>query len=99
MGSNVAYYDRIIIGSGQNIAIGVASVQSAAVGLATFAVRVSALGNCHIRIDTNPTAVATDFLLKASDPGVTLGIRPGEKIAVIQDGAGTGNLNIVELTH
>lgn len=99
MGSAVAYYDLIVPGSGQNLTIGAASVASAAVGVATYAVRVTATGNCHITRGTAPVATAIDFLLKATDPGITIGIRPGEKIAVIQDAASTGTLNIVEITH
>jgi len=90
---------RPIPGTGQNVAIGAASVQSAAIGSQTFAVRLTALGNCHIAVGQNPTATATDLLLKATDPSIVLRIGPGEKIAVIQEGAATGNLNIIELTH
>jgi hypothetical protein len=39
------------------------------------------------------------MLIKASDPPIMLKVAPGEKIAVIQDGASTGTCNIIEVTH
>ena len=45
-----------------------------------------------------PVAVATDMLIKASDPPWVIKVAPGEMIAVIQDGASTGTLNISEQT-
>lgn len=90
---------RPIEGAAQNVAVGAASVQSTVLGAATYAVRVSTTGDCHIRFGQNPTALGTDLLLKASDPGAIFRANPGEKIAVIQNAASTGTLNIVELTH
>jgi hypothetical protein len=90
---------RPIAGSGKTLAIGSSSVASAAVGTQTYAVQLSALGNCHVAIGPNPTATANDMLVKASDPPLIVKVAPGDKIAVIQDGTATGNLNIVELTH
>lgn len=90
---------RPIAGTGQNLTLGAASVQSTAFGSNTFAVYVSSTGNCHIRLGTAPTAVATDMLVKATDPPLLLKVAPGEKIAVIQDGASTGTCNIIEVTH
>jgi len=90
---------RPIAGTGQNLTLGAASVQSTAFGSNTFAVYVSSTGNCHIRIGTAPVAVATDMLVKATDPPLLLKVAPGEKIAVIQDGASTGTANIIEVTH
>jgi hypothetical protein len=60
---------------------------------------VSTTGNCHLRLGNAPVAVATDMLIKASDPPIMLKVAPGEKIAVIQDGASTGTCNIIEVTH
>jgi hypothetical protein len=60
--------------------------------------RISATGNCHVNIGTAPVATATDMLVKASDPPWVVKVAPGEKIAVIQDGASTGTLNISEQT-
>lgn len=90
---------RPIVGSGQNLTIGAASVASNAVGLHTYAVQLSATGNCHVRIDSSPVAVATDMLIKSTDDPLQVKVGPGDKIAVIQDAAATGTLNIVELTH
>lgn len=91
---------RPIAGSGQNIVIGASSVQATnAVGDNAQAIQISSTGNCHVAIGTNPTATSSDMLVKASDPPLVIRVTPGEKIAAIQDGASTGNLNIVEMTH
>lgn len=89
---------RPIAGTGQNLTTGAASVVSTAFGTNTFAVYVSATANCHIRLGTAPVAVATDMLIKASDPPIMLKVAPGEKIAAIQDTA-SGTVNIIEVTH
>lgn len=88
---------RTIEGSDKVVAIGAASVQSTAVGASTYGVLLSCTSNCHIQFGMNPTATASSWLLKSTDPGLILGIAPGEKIAVIEDSA-VGNLYIVELT-
>lgn len=90
---------RPIAGTGQTLAIGAASVASAAFGPGVQMIMVSATGNCHIAIGSAPTAVATDLLIKATDPPLALKIAPGDKIAVIQDGTATGNLYVVQATH
>jgi hypothetical protein len=90
---------RPIAKTGQNLTLGSASVASTAVGANTFAVQLSATGNCHVALGTAPVALGTDMLVKATDDPLVVKIAPGEKIAVIQDGASTGTLNIVELTH
>lgn len=102
MGWTVIDVVRPIAGSGQNITIGAASVPSAVLGATSNAqvVLLSAIGgNCHVAIGTAPVATATDMLIKASDPPIGIRIGNGEKIAVIQDGASTGTLNIIEATH
>lgn len=90
---------RPVAGTGQTLAIGAASVSSTAIPAGTFYVRLSATGNCHVQVGTAPTAVSTDMLVKATDPPVFVRVQPGEKIAVIQDAASTGNLNIIGVTH
>lgn len=85
--------------AGQNLTVGAASVQSAALSSATYAVRLSTTGDCRIRFGQAPVAVGTDLLLKATDPGAVFRSSPGEKIAVIQNAASTGVLSITELTH
>lgn len=92
-------YSHLIAGTGQNVAIGAASVQSAAVGPQTHAVRVVATGACHIETGPNPTATAASALIAANTHGEYFKVSPGDKVAVIQDGAATGNLNIVELSR
>lgn len=82
--------------AGQNLTFGAASVTSTAFGTQTYAIRVSCItSNCHVRIGS--VAVATDMLVKASDPPQYISARPGETLSVIQDAAG-GTLNVVELT-
>lgn len=99
MGWTVTAPKRPIAGTGQNLTLGAASVVSAAVAASTQMVRLSATGNCHVAVGQAPTAVATDMLVKASDPPMVIRVGGGEKIAVIQDGTATGTLNIVEMTH
>jgi hypothetical protein len=90
---------RHIAGTGQNLTIGAASVASTAVGSQTYAIRVTATGNCHISIGQAPTATATNALIKATDVPEIIACSPGDKVAVIQDAASTGTLNIIEMTH
>ena len=89
---------RSVEGNDQKVAVGAASAASAAVGAQTYAVLLSTSTNCHIAFGTAPVATTSNWLLKATDPGLVLGIAPGEKIAVIQDTAG-GSLYIMELTQ
>lgn len=90
---------RPIPGKGQNVTVGASSTQSTAFGAQTYAVQISSTGSCHIEVGTAPTATATSMLVKSTDPPMQIRVAPGEKIAVIQDGASTGNCNIAELTH
>lgn len=85
--------------AGQNLTIGATSVASAAFDQYTQFIQISATGNCHVKLAGAPIAVATDMLIKATDMPLVLRVGNGEKIAVIQDGASTGTLNIVEVTH
>ena len=86
--------------AGQNLTLGATSVQSAAVNSQTYMVRLSSTGNCHVAIGMNPTATATDMLVKATDGPWLVKVAPGEKIAVIQDASGDNGkiLNISEQT-
>jgi|SRR5215475_1910389 len=84
-------------GASQNVAIGAASAASTALSAETFQIRIAATGNCHFRVgDGAPTALATDSYLPS---GVVeyITVTPGQKIAVIQDGAATGNLSVTEM--
>jgi hypothetical protein len=91
-------FSHLQAGTGKNVAIGAASVQSAAVGAQTYAIRVVATGACHIETGPNPTATATSALIAANAHGEYFKVSPGDKVAVIQDGTATGNLNIVEMS-
>lgn len=90
---------RPVAGTGQTLAVGAASVASAAIPPGTFYVRLSSTGNCHVQVGGAPVATSTDMLVKATDPPVIIRVQPGEKIAVIQDAASTGNLNLIGVTH
>lgn len=87
----------LLAGTDQKVTFAASSVQSAAVGNYTYAVILSTTATCHIAVGVNPTATATTYLLKATDPSLILGIKPGEKVAAIQDTAG-GSLFMTELT-
>jgi hypothetical protein len=69
---------------------------STAFAVGTYAVLVTTSSAAHIRVGSNPTAVITDFLLKAGDPPLVVGVAPGQKISVIQDTAG-GSMYLVEV--
>lgn len=92
-------FSHLQAGTGQNVAIGAASVQSAAVGPQTHAIRIASTGSCHVETGPNPTATATSALIAANAKGEYFKVSPGDKIAVIQDGSSTGNCNIVELSR
>lgn len=87
-----------MLGASQNVAIGASSTQSTAVGTQTRAVRIASTGNCHIAIGQNPTATATSTYIAANIVSEVFRCYPADKVAVIQDGASTGNCNITELT-
>lgn len=90
---------RPIPSTGQTLALGAASVASSAFTNTTQFIQVSSLGNCHIEIGMTPVATANSLLVKATDDPLVVRVGPGEKLAVIQDGASTGNLNVVEMTY
>lgn len=68
----------------QTVAIGGASVQSAAFNALTRFVRVHTDAICSIRFGSNPTVVATDARLAANQTEY-FGVNPGDKIAVISN--------------
>jgi hypothetical protein len=92
-------FKHLLAGTGQNVTIGAASVQSTAIGAQTHAIRIVATGACHIETGPNPTATASSALIPANQRGEVFKVSPGDKVAVIQDGASTGTLNIVELSR
>lgn len=88
---------RTIPGSDQAVAFtSAASAQSAAI-VTGYAVLLSCTQNVHIEVGVNPTATASTWMLKSTDPGLIIGLSPGEKIAVRGDTA-SGTLYMVELT-
>lgn len=89
---------RLLDHNVQAIAFTATAATSTAFGSATYAILLSTSSNCHIRITTAGTAATTsDWLLKSTDPGLFLGVMPGEKISVVEDTA-TGTLYVAELT-
>lgn len=92
-------YGRLIPGSGHNVTLGSASVQSTAVGEQTYAVRIVSTGACHVDVGPNPIATAASALIAANRVGEFFKVQPGDKVAVIQDGSATGTCNIIEMTR
>lgn len=68
----------------QNVAIGVASAQSAAFDGNTKFVLVHTDAICSIKFGANPTAVATEARMAAGETRF-YGVKPGDKVAVIQN--------------
>lgn len=86
-----------IIQPSENVAIGGGSLQSAAAPVGTTHVRLACTGACHVIFNSaNPTALATSLLLSSTNPEV-YPIGAGQKVAVLQDAAVTGNLNVTFL--
>ena len=92
---NGAQIQALGIGAVQNVAIGAASVQSAAVSSSTRIVRVASTVDCWIIEGASPTVSATTGAFLPSGAPEYIRINPGDKIAVIQ-ASGAGSLNIVE---
>ena len=89
-----------LYGAAQSLAVGAASVQSAAfAGSSTF-VRVCSDVSCRIAFGANPTAVNAggnaSAYLPANSPGL-FRVNGGDKIAVIETSGGSaGTLSVVE---
>lgn len=85
-------------GATQNVAIGAASVASAAFGSQTYAIQICAIGGaCHFAVGNSPTATGTSTYLPIGWP-LQIMVAPGQQIAVIQDATSTGNLSVTELS-
>lgn len=96
-------------GASQNVAFaaaGGASAASTVFGSQTYQIRVSVsgtgfiagTGGVRIRIgDGTPAAVATDVFLSNLSPAEYFSVSPGQKIAVLGNDAGTGNLSVTEM--
>jgi hypothetical protein len=91
----------------QNVAYnaaGGASVQSAAFGSQTYAIRVVVVGvvdstnnGARIAVGDNPTASATSTMLPNNFVEY-IKCSPGQKVAALSNTAVTGSLNVTELT-
>lgn len=79
------------------VAIGASSAASStAVPSGITHVRLLATSACHVVFANTPVALSTSMMLAPNFPETFL-IRPGEKVAVIQDAA-AGTLSITEMT-
>lgn len=84
----------------QVVALGAASVATTnPFGPQTWGIRVVTSGNCHIDIGKTPVATATTAYVAGNQKPEYIKVSPGDKIAVIQDGAATGNLFVTELSQ
>lgn len=82
------------------IAISAASQKFTPVGAQTYAVRISSTGNCHwVLISGVNTAATANSAYLAAGQVEYVAVAPGDVIAVIRDGATTGNCTLTELTH
>jgi hypothetical protein len=94
----ISVQDLDLIQESENVALGAVSVQSTAAPAGTTHVRLCATGTCHVRFDSvNPTATAVSLLIPANAAGMVFRMPATYKVAVIQDGAATGNCNIAFL--
>jgi hypothetical protein len=80
------------LGTSQNFAPAGSSVQSTAFSSQCVCIRVCSTAAVNYRIDSAPTAVATDALLPANVVEYLV-VSPGQKIAAI----GTATVNVTEV--
>ena len=85
-------------GASHDVAIGAASVQSAAIGGTITRVRLVATSACYVAFGSSPTATKPGSVRLASNFPEMFLVRPGEKVAVIEDSA-AGTLTITEMTR
>jgi hypothetical protein len=79
--------------SSQSIEPSGSSQQSTAIITGSGLIRLATTVHCHIRFGVNPTATENDLMLPANHVEV-FSFKSGEKIAVIKQGGGSGELNI-----
>ena len=72
----------ILPGTAVTVAIGAASLQSAAIN--STVVRLVSTADCHIVFGINPTATLNDTFLPANQPEYFV-FTPGQLVSVIQD--------------
>lgn len=93
------HYDLPILewkGKSEQIAIGVASVQSAKFANTARALRIAPDAAMHYLIGANPTAIKTTSPFLGAGAIEDVQIKPGERIAIIQDLAATGFVTLTE---
>ncbi len=83
-------------GAATEVAIGIASVQSAALSADCRAVLLVATSACRVALGAAPVAVATSTYLPPNVPQLFI-VSGADKVAVIQEAA-AGKLSITELT-
>lgn len=91
-------YDLPILqwrGAQQSLTLGAASVLSNKFANTARAIRVAPIGNCHYEVGLAPVADANSPFL-GGGAVEDLRIKPGERIAVIQDVAETDKVTITE---
>jgi hypothetical protein len=83
-----------------NIVVGAASASATIPAGAEF-VAIATAGNCHFRMGKGAqTAIAADPMLTTTGGPLVVRVPAGaDTIAVIQDGAATGNCNIAMVTE
>jgi hypothetical protein len=82
------------LGNCQTFATSTTSAASAAFGPQTYAILICADTDCHIVVDSNPTASLASQLLPAKTPLVVT-VSPGEKLAAYS--ASAGNISVSEI--
>lgn len=84
-------------GTTQTVTVGAASAATTnAVGQHTKRIRLISTTACHVAFAVAPTATTSSMYLAAGREEV-FAIKPGQKVAVIQNAAG-GTLFVTELT-
>lgn len=89
--------DSVRLNTVNNVAIATTStaVASSAFGSQTYQIRVSAPAACFVKIDTAPTAAATDAYIPPNWPEYFT-VTPGQKISAFS--ATIQTISVVELT-
>lgn len=81
-------------GAKEAVAIGAGSLQSAVTADNVEVVRLKADSACYILQGVNPVVSAANGTPLPAGVVEYIRVKPGERLAVIQDGAGSGNLHI-----
>jgi hypothetical protein len=79
--------------SSQSITPSGSSQQSTAITTGSGLIRIATTVHCHIRFGANPTATEEDLMLPANHVEI-FSFGSGQKVAVIKQGGGSGEINI-----